>query len=335
MERGIGDSELNVPTLVASSARPRRNAIRFGHIGVLRMANLAIAKCLNVEDALAMTSILTMTSVAFAEHLAALRLSPAEAAQLLSVSERSVRRWTEGEEVPGTVAAAMRAWRNLDDHHLAWKPDAVSIFSEDQEQIRRIRDHSGQLSALLTEVAEQGGPATPWSVDIAKRRARCGHAEVGFYLLQNGSFSPSTYRRLDRHAEGADPADARDASYCIAQAFSKARAANRALSAVASWTKENAKYAVRSGATLLTRQEVGRRTAQIIDIADRIETLAEVALEAEVTYRQFEVLMEELRRSGFFPQSALVSEVGRSLLREPTFEAMIAELSGEREVAAG
>jgi DNA-binding transcriptional regulator YiaG len=45
--------------------------------------------------------------------LSALRLTQTEAAQLLEVSDRTVRRWLEGEEVPGPAQAALRAWREL------------------------------------------------------------------------------------------------------------------------------------------------------------------------------------------------------------------------------
>jgi hypothetical protein len=58
-----------------------------------------------------------MTKEELAEHLSYLRLSLSEAALLLGSSERSVRRWAE-EGVPGPVAAAVRAWRELEARRL-------------------------------------------------------------------------------------------------------------------------------------------------------------------------------------------------------------------------
>lgn len=64
-----------------------------------------------------------MAKLDFVEHLSTLKLSFPEAAQLLGVSERTARRWAEGELVPGPVEAALRAWRRLDAQCLPWKPD--------------------------------------------------------------------------------------------------------------------------------------------------------------------------------------------------------------------
>src|SRR5271154_858542 len=113
----------------------------------------------------------------FTEHLSALRLSLAEAAQLLGGSERTARRWTDGDTVPGPVEAALRAWRGLDARFLPWKPDSESIFRDDQDQIRRIREHDELLHALMTEVEARGGPSTIWAVDLTKQRATLGPAE--------------------------------------------------------------------------------------------------------------------------------------------------------------
>jgi hypothetical protein len=69
-----------------------------------------------------------MSNIEFAEHLQALRIGQTEAADLLGVSERTVRRWADGEAVPGPVEAAIRAWRSLDERQLPWKP--ASPFSK-------------------------------------------------------------------------------------------------------------------------------------------------------------------------------------------------------------
>src|ERR1700688_2310243 len=129
--------------------------------------------------------------------LETLRLTQTEAARLLGVSARTVRRWLEGEEVPGPAEAALRAWRRLAERNLPWKPDGVSIVEDDQDQIARHRLHTIGLSDLLERVEKRGGARIPWTVSIPEGKARLGPVEVGFYKLLSGGFSVSTYRRKD------------------------------------------------------------------------------------------------------------------------------------------
>ena len=64
----------------------------------------------------------------YQEHMRALRIDRDELAQLMNVNERTVRRWEQGKDgVPYLVGAVLKAWRRLDDLHLAWKPGAISI----------------------------------------------------------------------------------------------------------------------------------------------------------------------------------------------------------------
>src|ERR1700728_5124665 len=97
-----------------------------------------------------------MTSSELSEHLSGLSLNQTEAAQLLGISARTVRRWVEGEEIPGPAEAALRAWRRLAERNLPWRPDSVSIVEDDQEQIARHRQHAMDLDSLLRRVEERG-----------------------------------------------------------------------------------------------------------------------------------------------------------------------------------
>jgi transcriptional regulator with XRE-family HTH domain len=258
-----------------------------------------------------------MTNRELAGHFSALRLTIAEAAQLLGVSERSVRRWTEGESVPGPVEAALLAWRRLDELHLPWKPDSVSVFRDNQDQISRIRNHDELLALLIREVEARGGPDNPWAVDLIRQRATFGPSEVGFHKLENGGFSPTTYRRLDRTPTDDDKIEIQDACYCIARAFAQVRKANKALIDVADYTRTHATKFAQNGASSLSRVEAARRTARIMSLADELDGLASSALEGGALYSHFETILGELHRLGFFPNMTLVSAVAHSMVVVP------------------
>lgn len=163
-----------------------------------------------------------MTANEFGQLLLRLGLAPGEAAQLLSVTPRTVRRWLDGEEVSGPAEQAIRAWIRLHDRHLPWRPDSALITENDQDQIARHRSHAIILNEIIARVEARGGARLPWSVDWDRGQATLGPMEVSFYKLPNGGFSLGTYRRkngdpdVDRDREIID-----DAVYCIAQALKK------------------------------------------------------------------------------------------------------------------
>jgi len=254
-----------------------------------------------------------MTRDEFADHLGYLRLSLAEAAVLLGSSERSVRRWTE-ESVPGPVAAAVRAWRELEARRLPWKPDTISIMEGDQDQLDRIRAHDEVLAQVLKEVEARGGPAEPWAVDLERGRATFSHAEVGFHRLANGGFNVSTYRRFDRTPSDDDRLEIADAVYCIAQAFARAGASAEALRVIAAYTRAHSHLFVRQGPAMLAPADADQRRQAIIKQAEAIETLAGEVAVGRGSYAQFEEILRELHRLGFFPETALVSAVARNML---------------------
>jgi hypothetical protein len=157
-------------------------------------------------------------------HLTTLRLTQAEAAQLLGVSARTVRRWVEGEEVPGPAEAALRAWRRLAANNLPWKPDSISIVEDDQDQIAHHRIHTIGLSDLLARVEARGGARVPWAVNVERGCAVLGPLEVSFYKLRSGGFSVSFYTRKDTSPDvSRDWALIEDAIYCIAKEFGSPR----------------------------------------------------------------------------------------------------------------
>lgn len=116
----------------------------------------------------------------------------------------------------------------LDRLQLAWKPTDLPIGEDNIEelakQIALYRQHAIQLEALLRKVEARGGPKAPWKVDLGGNEASLGHMTVGFYRLPNGGFSPSKYRRSDRHPDiHEDVALLEDAYACIARALADER----------------------------------------------------------------------------------------------------------------
>lgn len=150
-----------------------------------------------------------------------LGLTQSEAAALLSVDERTIRRWSQ---IPGPAEQALRAWVRLHRLGLAWKPEDLPIGEGDTEelakQIALYRQHAIQLDALLRKVEARGGPRTPWTVDLNAHEASLGPMTVGFYRLSNGGFSPSTYSRSDQPPDiERDSQLLEDAYACIAKAL--------------------------------------------------------------------------------------------------------------------
>jgi hypothetical protein len=154
--------------------------------------------------------------------LARLELRPADAAQLLGVTARTIRRWLEGEDVAGPAEQALRAWIRLHDRNLPWRPDEESVVRDDQDQIARHRAHAIRLDEILARVEARGGPRLPWSVDRGRQIATLGPMELSYYKLASGSFSLANYRRKDGELDIERDWEAiEDAAACIAEAMKK------------------------------------------------------------------------------------------------------------------
>ena len=167
-----------------------------------------------------------MTHAEFDACLDDLDLTQSELGRLLSVTDRTVRRWAENPaEMPGPAEQALRAWQRLKRFRLSWRPDNMPLGDEDGLvlMIDRYRKQDIDIPAVLKRVAARGGPNTPWQVDLDAGEARLGLMTVYFYETAAGSFAPNSYRRMD----GRDLDTERDcqlledAYACIDEEFKK------------------------------------------------------------------------------------------------------------------
>jgi transcriptional regulator with XRE-family HTH domain len=258
-----------------------------------------------------------MTGQEMQEHLRALNLTQAEAAQLLGVSNRTVTRWCgNAEEVSGPAEAALRAWRRLNERHLAWRPDSVCIVEDDTERIAIHRQEAINLDEILRRVEERGGPKLPWTVKLAESEATLGKVHVSFYKLHNGGFSLSVYSRRD----GEHPDVKRDwpliedAIFCIAREFEKHHGRADALRAFANGVRANSHVFGHWEGRSLTAPERVERQRAIETAASKIDALADRTAEGEpTTYRDFNTILSELTGLGYSPPPrALVSAIARA-----------------------
>ncbi len=83
-----------------------------------------------------------------------------------------------------------------------------------------------------------------------------------------------------------------------------------ALTAVADYTRRNSDFFVTRGPRLLNTDERAERKQQILSLADKVSELAAV-VDSSVRYVQFEVILTDLHKAGFFPDNSLVSAVAQ------------------------
>jgi len=156
-----------------------------------------------------------------------LGIAPKEAAELLSVDYRTVKRWmARGGQVPEPSEKALRAWLRLKQRGLPWRDDAVSLgFMDEQERAEQLslgREHAMALDEILEKVRKRGGPAAPWKVDLERHFAELGSIQFSFYPLANGLFSPAFYTRSDIDPDiDRDWPLLEDAIACITNAYSE------------------------------------------------------------------------------------------------------------------
>jgi hypothetical protein len=239
-----------------------------------------------------------MTGGQFEQCLLRLGLSAEEAALLLSVTPRTVRRWLDGEEVSGPAEQAIRAWIRLHDRHLPWRPDSASITQHDQDQIARHRLHAVDLDELLARVEARGGVRLPWTVDWDRGKATLGPIEVSFYKLLNGGFSLSTYRRKDGDPDvERDKGIIADAAYCIAQTLKKKNPDFGPVTLVVHDRPPKGGVAKPTHETFPTAKDAIRRVCEAIGSANFVDPFIMTESPAELLWDTQELRQECERRA--------------------------------------
>src|SRR5438105_2331851 len=107
-----------------------------------------------------------------------LGLTQTEAAKLLGVTSRTVRRWLDDEDIPGPVEQALKAWLFLHQLNLPWGPDSVGVFEDDLAQINAARAHAITMGHIIARVEVRGGARIPWGVNLKERYAELGPMRV-------------------------------------------------------------------------------------------------------------------------------------------------------------
>jgi hypothetical protein len=86
------------------------------------------------------------------------------------------------------------------------------------------------------------------------------------------------------------------------------------LKAVAEYTRRNSEFFARRGPKMLSPDETSQRRQRITELADGIDMLAAVLGREPVTYQQFEEILGELQKVGFYPEGSLVSAVAEAFV---------------------
>ena len=157
-----------------------------------------------------------MTKDELERHFTLLGISQTEAAELLGVAPRTVRRWLADEDIPGPVVQVLKAWLYLHQRHLPWGPHSVAVADDEQIQSALQRMQAMNVNNIVARVKFRGGARLPWTVHVKEGYAELGAMRVRFARLPGGGFSLSTYTRKDQPPNAVrDREFIEDAAYSI------------------------------------------------------------------------------------------------------------------------
>lgn len=166
-----------------------------------------------------------MNSGSIKEAMAYLGISTQELANLLNINLRTIQRWISGDTpIPTATERVLEAWALLQRLGLPWRPDGNHLLSlsDVKRQFALHKQSSIELAEVIKKVNARGGPAAPWSVNLAAKKATLEKMWVSFYILPNGAFSPQSYGRTDKEIDILrDKELIEDAFVCIAEELGK------------------------------------------------------------------------------------------------------------------
>jgi hypothetical protein len=136
---------------------------------------------------------------------------------------------------------------------------------------------------------------------------------------------PSKEAAIQRACAATDAADFHDAFIMagtqplldkleLRRECQRRKDAAAALRAVADYVRKHSSIFARDGARLWSRDQTARQQQSIEAVGAKINALADPAEQGTATYDQFEALLGELHKLGFFPETSLVSAVARAFV---------------------
>jgi hypothetical protein len=84
-----------------------------------------------------------------------------------------------------------------------------------------------------------------------------------------------------------------------------------ALRAAAEYARRNAGFYATNGARMHTPEERAQHIQHIVALADQVDALADIA--GSLAYPQFQAILDDMHKAGFWPETSLVSEVARTI----------------------
>lgn len=90
----------------------------------------------------------------FLKDLDELGLTHVDAAKLLSVNVRTVRRWAKNpDKIPGATEKVVQAWLRLYRIGMSWRPDGLDVIGTDYSQIDE--PHAKEIRKLVQEAMKK------------------------------------------------------------------------------------------------------------------------------------------------------------------------------------
>jgi hypothetical protein len=162
------------------------------------------------------------------------------------------------------------------------------------------------------------GPVTlvyhdrPWRAGVARQTLKDFPSKEA--AIQRACAAMDTANFYDAFIMAGSPPQPLLDKYELRLECERRQASAVALKAVADYVGHHSEIFVKDGARLWTPEQTARQRQRIEAVGARIRALADPGEQGTVTYDQFEALLGELHKLGFFPETELVSAVARAFI---------------------